>query len=625
MKLKNITVQIGGFHDHWLRNSTDTSGLLIALVGRCQYDFICLMDYEYKERAKEIKKQVEKWIPGFKVHLGHERMYGWGHVVSVENDDADYNLQSIDFIEEFKKCKKVPGLVALAHISHPTSKVHILKSGYLDCLIDENYVDAVQIEKGDDMKYLCHRLENNKKVPLITGFDSHMLNELEENDDCFYSDYKTMFKHIDALGHLRTIVFCDDNSLESIKGALKEGKSVVEDVLNNKFYGNFELIKLLKENDYEKIMHERNLIYEKIKIEYDSFLANSCSKLQFSLPGEVLLPVDEKLNIQSQSFDGITPVLYENIVMPVSKDTSYLPIALKTAYGTRYWAIKVRNDIQIDVYPQIKNNHKVLSLVTRCDFEGKIAFEKPYVQEIQVCAKKDEILYELNVDQEEDIFDYSFTAVKNLLSERKYRDTTALVKIHRYNNDWDNCHEFVMNEQRFCGGFGSNRPYPGEDVFAVRVQMQWDENHVYLRYNITDKVFMQANRQQFYYLFDSTYFCLDPEYKRAKIMGNTRTVTLSSVSYDGVPAAFLGDEEVKTNEAGFEIDYQHTEIGRIVSIKCPWKILTRRKIENNINMGFTLGVLNAEECGPVDNVNWPYPAKGACLFPYNWAVMGLTD
>ncbi len=59
MKLKNINVQIGGFHDHWLRNSTDTASLLIALAARCHYDFICLMDYGYKEKAKIIKEQAE--------------------------------------------------------------------------------------------------------------------------------------------------------------------------------------------------------------------------------------------------------------------------------------------------------------------------------------------------------------------------------------------------------------------------------------------------------------------------------------------------------------------------------------------------------------------------------------
>lgn len=32
MKLKNITVQIGGFHDHWLRNGSENPTLLMAAM-----------------------------------------------------------------------------------------------------------------------------------------------------------------------------------------------------------------------------------------------------------------------------------------------------------------------------------------------------------------------------------------------------------------------------------------------------------------------------------------------------------------------------------------------------------------------------------------------------------------
>ena len=79
MKLKNISVQVGGFHDHWLRNGTDTSAVLIAAVTKYHYDFICLMDGEFGDRAKRIKNQLEMWIPGFHAYIGMEKMYGWGH------------------------------------------------------------------------------------------------------------------------------------------------------------------------------------------------------------------------------------------------------------------------------------------------------------------------------------------------------------------------------------------------------------------------------------------------------------------------------------------------------------------------------------------------------------------
>ena len=78
MKLKNITVQIGGFHDHWLRNGTDNPSVLIAAVRESHYDFICLMDREFGKKKYDIKRQIEEWIPGFKVHLGAEIVYTKG-------------------------------------------------------------------------------------------------------------------------------------------------------------------------------------------------------------------------------------------------------------------------------------------------------------------------------------------------------------------------------------------------------------------------------------------------------------------------------------------------------------------------------------------------------------------
>jgi len=75
MKLKDITVQVGGFHDHWRRNMSDNATLLAAAMQHYHYDFICLMD-GFDAVAQREKALVEQWLPGAKVHLGEERTYG---------------------------------------------------------------------------------------------------------------------------------------------------------------------------------------------------------------------------------------------------------------------------------------------------------------------------------------------------------------------------------------------------------------------------------------------------------------------------------------------------------------------------------------------------------------------
>ncbi len=235
MKLKNITVQVGGFHDHWLRNGSDTSAVLIAAVAKYHYDFICLMDGEFPKRSKDIKEQVEKWIPGFKVHLGIERMYGWGHVISVMNDCPDIDLENADYKEEFLKMKSAGGIAALAHIGYPLTKEKIIKTGKLDELIDGGYTDAVQIQDEKDWKIIEKRLQKEKKPAVISGWDSHMLFNVPGLPNCIYDKDFGVPQHFDHSSFMRTIVFSEDNSLESIKRRWQKERALLKKLIRGKF------------------------------------------------------------------------------------------------------------------------------------------------------------------------------------------------------------------------------------------------------------------------------------------------------------------------------------------------------------------------------------------------------
>lgn len=55
-----IPLQIGGFHDHWLRNGTDNATLLAAAAQYYHYDFICLMD-GFRREVEQFRQTVESW------------------------------------------------------------------------------------------------------------------------------------------------------------------------------------------------------------------------------------------------------------------------------------------------------------------------------------------------------------------------------------------------------------------------------------------------------------------------------------------------------------------------------------------------------------------------------------
>ena len=256
MKLGDIDIQIGGFHDHWLRTGTGVSSILIAAITRYHYDFICLMDAEFGEEALKIKNQLESWISGFKAYIGSENMYGWGHMITVMNDCPDVDLQNEDFKAEMKKLKDYGGIVALAHINHTLSRDRIAKAGYIDELIDGGYVDAIQIEKGKDLDYVKNRIKEGKKLPLVSGWDVHYVTPRYGMPNCIYDKNFDVKEHLDDANVVRTIVFAKDNSLNSIKKALNEGKSVIEDTQTGNLYGSPYLIELLNKNGYHEKMKE---------------------------------------------------------------------------------------------------------------------------------------------------------------------------------------------------------------------------------------------------------------------------------------------------------------------------------------------------------------------------------
>lgn len=100
-----IPLQIGGFHDHWLRNGTDNATLLAAAAQYYHYDFICLMD-GFRREVEQFRQTVESWLPGFRVFLGEERFYGWGHLVTVQNHFSGQDPKNPDIPGEIAQAGK---------------------------------------------------------------------------------------------------------------------------------------------------------------------------------------------------------------------------------------------------------------------------------------------------------------------------------------------------------------------------------------------------------------------------------------------------------------------------------------------------------------------------------------
>ena len=107
------------------------------------------------------------------------------------------------------------------------------------------------------------RAKDGKKLPFVGGWDAHYLLNTCEAETNLYTKKAKPGDHIDTAPGMRTIVFAEDNAIESLKGAIRAGKSVLEHVETGELFGNPELIDLLISEGYVEKMEEHQKKYEK--------------------------------------------------------------------------------------------------------------------------------------------------------------------------------------------------------------------------------------------------------------------------------------------------------------------------------------------------------------------------
>ena len=623
MKLKNITVQIGGFHDHWLRNGTENPTLLMAAMEYMNYDFICLLDNPFGEQAKWEKKVLEEWMPGKKVHLGEEITYDWGHVVSVGNSCKNYDFETLDWKTELRKLHAGGGFVALAHIGYPDEEHQVFKTKELDEVIDGDYTDAVQLEKTKDWRWVEKRAKDGKKIPLVGGWDAHyLLNTCEEEVNLFTKNAVPGFL-IDSAPGMRTIVFAEDNSLEALKVAIREGKSVLEHVETGELFGNPELVDLLIKEEYFEKMKEHQKKYESLELENEALTAFKKSRLKFPGCGKVYFAGDSKLSKKVAETDKDGYLDIDGISMPAMHEKNYVPFYWKGENAERLWAVKIYNNINIKVYPSIQDNTRVIVVEAKNDLKGKISFTKPICCNEEFDVKRGDNVISLKIpDNLLDVFDCEFLIEAAEGGEFECKKRFGVAVAEKLDADWSECHKYFVDSQEYCGGFGSNRPYPGKDVFSGNGQFKWDERYLYFRCDIVDGIHIPPPSGPFMYRSDCTCISFDPQLKRSKTPADLTGATFGFPK-EG-PELNVGGKNILLDGSG-KLTMEETDYGRIVIAQIPWEKLKVEKPQKGMVIGLHFSFLNDNGTGLLDNLNWPSPApNGRMEQPEDYGTLYLN-
>ncbi len=628
-----IPLQIGGFHDHWLRNGTDNATLLAAAAQYYHYDFICLMD-GFRREVEQFRQTVESWLPGFRVFLGEERFYGWGHLVTVQNHFSGQDPKNPDIPGEIARNRAGGGFVALAHIEYPTTEEMVLSKGMLDHLIDENIVDAVQLGGTPaGWKWLEARAQAGKRLPLIGGWDSHLIQEKKGLTDVLYGAVSPA-GHIDSAPAMRTIVFAEDASFETICQVVREGKSVLEEVETGQLFGSPKLVRILQENGYLETMQRLDEAYAALNLQCEALVAGGEASLRFPGTGTAWLPADRELTPRAVPAEDGT-VRFSSIPMPVFQDESYLPIAWQGQGRKRMWAVRVYNDIQLVCQTERGVNGPELALYSKAPFYGTISVQEPVMLEKNVQCGGGEVLRIAVPEACGWRFSYRLTLRSDRGTVREYCGRGALIEAPEFHGDWGSCPEYAVDREEFCGGYGAGRrPYPGPNIFSARLRFAWDAEYFYLRTEYTDPIPIPPPAGRFMYEGDCAQLALDPLNRKGRTRKNDCEFNIGlpecgpqvwrvNMPLELAIARGLPEPQHQTEVKDAHVDVQWQPDGRIVTAAIPWGEICSVPVQAGLYMGIFLQLQNDNGQGLIDALEWPWTFPGMWMIPEEWGTLAL--
>jgi len=634
IQIDGRTILIGGFHDHWFRNGTHNPTLLLAAMNYYHYDFMCMMDST--PMSKWFKEVVERYCPHVKLHLGWERSFGWGHVVSVYPKAPALPSDDPDFRKALSRLAAEDGLVALAHPGHTETYTKIFKTGEIDRLIDDGCMHAVELCTEEEYEWFRARDAAGKVTPILSGWDHHLIEPVRGLEPVLYGPRKPD-GHIDTCDGTRTLVFAEENTWEALLEGVKAGRTVIDRTHAREFVGPAELVKFLDQAGYRERMDELDARRDSMTLAVDRLpVAGERLRMTFSRPGKVRMPgsLDEPREFETDA-DGALEI--ENLPVLMERDVTYFPVVETDETGyTRVWAVQLDHPIQLDVLPLVEGGETAVEVRPAKPFRGEVTLS------LERILPKAEIGTEANlvfpVPKEKVTtkpVDYVLEARTRSGVTRRQSGYLTFIPVPRFRGDWSKVAASHVDSADYCGGYGSNRPYPGKDVFSGEIRFAWTTEEFLFRARVVDPVHYQTFKGHFVYQADALQLALDPMLRRNEIPGNVYSFNLA-LTPDG-PEVFRWLSPVEEASVTFDPPEQNVtlggeylkvekrEKGLIYELRLPWKELAPAKPAPGMRMGVFFLMKNNNGRGLVDAMQWPRPIRGMWIVPRRWGVLTLVD
>jgi hypothetical protein len=640
MQLGNRRVLLGGFHDHWSRNGSENPSLLLAALSFYHYDFMCLMD-GMMPAEKRIQAACEAWNPDVRMHLGRERFFGWGHVVTVGSRAPELPSDDPDVRRILKRLTAESDFVALAHPAYPGTWKAVFENGLIEALLAEGCMHAVQYcDTPGERAWFAGRAARGLLTPIVAGWDAHMVEPVHDLPPVLYSRACSPKGHIDSAGGNRTVVVAEENSLSAIVEAVRTGWSVVENLVTGELTGNREALAFLERHGYREAVQALDEARDASALTVDRPpVAGEPLGLQCPAAGTVRLPGTlDAPEIRESDANG--RVTLARVPALQDRDRFFMPVVTRDEAGThRAWAVEVEHPVQVDVLPAFDKDQAAARVVFRRPCRGHVQLATHGLGSADFAGTGDPVTTVFPALPPAIPVDCSIQVTTDSGVVRRDEILLTYARAPRFYGVWDGLPAIGVDTAGQVPSlgtqYGAHRPWQGPDVFSAQFQFAWTESHLHLRARVVDAVHHQPFRGHYVYNADCVQLAVDPLLRRAGTSGSIYVFNLAQTP-EG-PEVFRWQSPQEEACATFTPPRQNVSLG-VSGLKTrawergleyelalPWTELAPVQPAAGVQMGLYLILFNNNGGGLLDTLHWPRPLPGMWLIPRCWGHLTLTD
>lgn len=342
IKTGKYRIFFGDFHGQW-NASEEEMALLVAGLWYHGYDFTA---FQSPDRYKFLSDIITRNNLPLQAFPGKEYMYEWGHLTTVNVKGKPPDADCTEYEKVLGWFKQNCDWVIMAH-------PYEFMIDKLESLLDKNLLDAVELVNGhlhsdcnlSLISWYQGLLHKGKKAPVVSGLDVHIPTG-SSRPEILYDESYPPSSDIGLFGANRTGVVTEECTIDSIKDAIKDGRTFVE-LPGGELVGPPEITEYLEKNNYG-IDAEKELKQRRMLIPETAGRITGKSRITLTYRHTV-----KKTIISGEEYRPAVPYKVRiDVPLTSHRNTQYVNVASRAGKNMSVNAMKVYHPVQAEVFPE---------------------------------------------------------------------------------------------------------------------------------------------------------------------------------------------------------------------------------------------------------------------------------